>query len=56
MVCVAQVPIYDLDIDVLVAKRRLKPEDKTDPGKVAEAVEYLIDDWARGKLVPKGDA
>ena len=24
--------------------------------KVAVAVEYLVDDWAKGKLVPKGDA
>ena len=56
VVCVAPVPIYDQDIDALVAQGRLKPEDKSDPGKVAAAVEYLVDDWAKGKLVPKGDA
>ena len=56
VVCVARVPIYDLDIDALVAHRRLKPEDKNDTGKVAAAVEYLVDDWAKGELVPKGDA
>ena len=56
VVCVARVPIYDLDIDALVAHRRLKPEDKNDTGKVAEAVEYLVDAWVRGELgPPKGD-
>ncbi len=56
MVCVASVPIYDQDIDALVAQGRLKPEDKSDPGKVAAAVEYLVDAWVRGELAPGGDA
>ncbi len=56
VICVAPVPVYELDIDALVAQGRLKPEDKSDAGKVAEAVEYLIDDWTKGKLVRKSDA
>jgi hypothetical protein len=56
VVCVAPVPIYELDINTLVAQGRLKPEDKSDPGKVAAAVEYLVDDWAKGKLGVGGDA
>ncbi len=56
VVCVAPVPVYELDIDALVAQGRLKPEEKNDTGKVAEAVEYLVDAWVRGELTPKGDA
>ena len=56
VICVAPVPVYELDIDALVAQGRLKPEDRNDAGKVAEAVEYLIDDWTKGKLAPAGDA
>ena len=56
VICVASVPIYEEDIEALVARRRLKLEDKGKPGKVAAAVEYLVDDWTKGKLVPKGDA
>ena len=52
VVCVAPVPVYELDIDALVAQGRLKPEDKNDAGKVAEAVEYLLDAWVRGELEP----
>ena len=50
------VPVYENDIDALVAHDRLKPEDKADTGKVAEAVEYLVDAWVRGELAPKDDA
>ena len=55
VVCVAPVPIYEEDIEALVAHRRLKLEDKGKPGKVAAAVEYLVDAWVRGELAPKGD-
>ncbi len=55
VICVASVPIYEEDIEALVARRRLKLEDKGKPGKVAAAVEYLIDDWTKGKLAPAGD-
>ncbi len=56
VICVAPVPVYENDIDALVAHGRLKPEDKNDAGKVAEAVEYLVDAWVRGELGPGGDA
>ncbi len=56
VVCVAPVPIYEEDIEALVARRRLKLEDKGKPGKVAAAVEYLVDAWVRGELGPGGDA
>ncbi len=56
VICVAPVPVYELDTDALVAQGRLKPEDKNDAEKVAEAVEYLIDDWTKGKLAPLGNA
>ena len=55
VICVASVPIYEEDIEALVARRRLKLEDKGKPGKVAAAVEYLVDDWVRGELGPGGD-
>ncbi len=56
VICVASVPIYEEDIEALVARRRLKLEDKGKPGKVAEAVEYLVDAWVRDELAPGGDA
>ena len=56
VVCVAPVPIYENDIDALVACGRLKPEDRTDTGKIVEAVEYLVDAWVRGELEPGGGA
>ncbi len=56
VICVAPVPVYELDLDALVAQGRLKPENKSDTGKIAEAVEYLIDDWTKGKLAPAGNA
>ena len=56
VVCVAPVPVYELDIDALVAHGRLKPEDRTDTGKIVEAVEYLLDAWVRGELEPGGGA
>jgi hypothetical protein len=55
VICVAPVPVYENDIDALVAHGRLKPEDKNDAGKVAEAVEYLVDAWVRGERGSGGD-
>ena len=51
VVCVAQVPVYVLDVEMLVTRSRLKPEDQNDVGKIAEAVEVLVDDFTEGKLV-----
>ncbi len=56
VICVAPVPVYEEDIEALVAQGRLKPEDRNDAGKVAEAVEYLVDAWVRGELEPGGGA
>ncbi len=52
VVCVAPVPIYKADIRALVKRRRLRPEDRNDTSKIASAVEYLVDDWTKGKLTP----
>ena len=43
-------------IGALVKRRRLKPEVKGDTGQIAEAVECLVDDWTKRKLMPRGDA
>ncbi len=55
VVCIAQVPIYALDVEKLVAHGRLKPGDRNDPAKIAEATEDLVDDFTEEKLVPGGD-
>jgi len=52
VVCVAQVPIYALDVETLVARNRLEPDDQNDTAKIAEAVEALVDDFTEGKLGP----
>ena len=55
IVCVARVPVYALDVEMLVARHRLKPEDESNRAKIAEEVEALVDDFTEGKLVPAGD-
>ncbi len=55
VVCIARVPVYALDIETLVARNRLKPNDQNDAAKIAEAVEALVDDFTEGKLAPAGD-
>ena len=55
MLFMAQVPIYALDAEALVARGRLKPDDEGNREKIAEAVEALVDDFTEGKLVPAGD-
>ncbi len=55
VVCVVQVPIYQLDAEALVTRNRLKPEHESHPAKIAEAVEALVDDFTEEKLVPAGD-
>ncbi len=47
VVCIACVPIYVRDTDVLVESNRL------DAGHVND--EALVDDFTEGKLVPAGD-
>ena len=55
VVCVVQVPIYQLDAEVLVTRNRLKTEHESHPAKIAEAVEALVDDFTEGKLVAASD-
>ena len=50
VVCVASVPVYKEDIEALVKADRLKEGATADRAAIAEAVEYLLDDWARGEL------
>ena len=55
VVCIVQVPIYQLDAEMLVTRNRLKPEHESHPAKIVEAVEALVDDFTDGKLVTAGD-
>ncbi len=55
VVCVVQVPVYALDVEMLVTRNRLKPEHESHPAKIVEAVEALVDDFTEGKLVTAGD-
>ena len=55
VICIVQVPIYQLDAEMLVTRNRLKPEHESHPAKIVEAVEALVDDFTEGKLVPAGD-
>ena len=49
--CVAQVPIYVLDVEMLVACDRLKPDEQNDTAKIGAAIEALVDDFTDGELV-----
>ena len=51
VICLARVPVYALDAEVLVKHGRLKPEDESNREKIVEAVELLVDDFTQGKLV-----
>ena len=55
VICVARVPVYALDAEMLVKGKRLAPEDESNQAKIAEAVEALVDDFTEGKLAPVGD-
>ena len=48
VVCIARVPIYALDAEILVARNRLKSDDQNNVGKIAEAIEALVDDFTEG--------
>lgn len=52
VLCVVQTPVYALDAEAFVKRGRLRPEDEGNREKIAEAVEYLVDDFTREKLVP----
>ncbi len=55
VVCIVQVPIYQLDAEALVTRNRLLSEHESHPAKIVEAVEALVDDFTEGKLVTAGD-
>ncbi len=55
VVCVARVPVYALDVEMLVKGKRLAPRDENNAAKIAEAIEDLVDDFTEGKLVATGD-
>lgn len=55
VICIARVPVYALDVEMLVKRKRLAPEDESNAAKIAAAVEALVDDFTEGKLVPAGD-
>ncbi len=49
VVCVAQVPIYVLDVEMLVAADRLNPDEQHDTAKISAAIEALVDDFTEGQ-------
>ena len=52
VVCIARVPVYQLDVEKLVESNRLKDEDSRNGAKIAEAIEALVDDFTEARLVP----
>ena len=50
VVCVARVSVYVLDIEFLVTRNRLNPDDQKDTAKISAAIEALVDDFTEGKL------
>ncbi len=55
VLCMARVPIYPLDAEVLVKHGRLRPEDEKTRKSIAEAVEALVDDFSEGELDGAGE-
>ncbi len=51
VVCVTQVPVYVLDVEMLVACDRLKPDEQNDTAKISAAIESLVDDFTEGELI-----
>ena len=54
VVGVVRVPIYVLDVEMLVARNRLAREHESRSDKIAEVVEALVDDFTEGKLTLAG--
>ena len=48
VVCVVQVPVYVLDVEMLVKHTRLKPDEQNDTAKISAAIEDLVDDFTEG--------
>ena len=51
VVCIVRVPIYVLDVEMLVARNRLELDDQNDTAKISAAIEALVDDFTEGKLI-----
>ena len=51
VVCIAMVPVYALDVETLVARSRLEPDNQNDAAKISAAIEAMVDDFTEGKLV-----
>ena len=51
VVCIVQVPIYCRDVEILVARNRLKSDDQNDTEKISLAIEALVDDFTEGQLI-----
>ena len=51
VVCIAMVPIYALDVETLVARSRLEPDNQNDAAKISAAIEAMVDDFTEGKFV-----
>ena len=52
VVCVVPVRIFTTDIEALVLAGRLLPKDQKSREHIASAVEYVVDDLTKGKLLP----
>ena len=51
VVCIAQVPVYVLDVETLVARSRLEPDNQNDAAKISAAIEAMVDDFTVGKII-----
>ena len=52
VVCIAMVPIYALDVETLVARSRLEPDNQNNVAKISTAIEAIVDDFTEGKFGP----
>ncbi len=50
VVCIARVPVYVLDIEFLVTRNRIEPDDQKDATKISAAIEALVDYFTESKL------
>ena len=51
VVCIVRVPIYVLDVEMLVAQNRLEPDDQKSTAKISAAIEALVDDFTEDNLI-----
>ncbi len=48
VVCIAKVPVYCRDVETMVARSRLEPDEQKDTAKISAAIETLVDDFTEG--------